>query len=249
MTLKPELYDHYWQHGWVVVENVFTPEEAEAAAQKALSICLAELAVEDEGQISHKIDRAEDGAVAPRKLDQPFLKDDVFQALALDSRLTTLLCSFLDGRKPLLARDQILMKPPQFGSAKPYHQDNFYFRMQPADQVITAWIAMDDVDERNGCLRYISGSHQGGLVPHEPIPGEPFNLVPPPDQIDLHKEAVAPVGKGGVVFHHGQILHTSHRNESERWRRGYATHWVTSEVTSESNTLDGAYFLREDYPR
>ena len=34
--------------------------------------------------------------------------------------------------------------------------------------------------------------------------------------------------KGGVVFHHGTALHTSHQNNSERWRRAYATHWVSA---------------------
>ena len=58
----------------------------------------------------------------------------------------------------------------------------------------------------------------------------------------------ARVRKGGVVFHHGNTLHTSGRNESDRWRRGYATHWVTSAVTCRINTLKKAYFNRPDYP-
>ena len=69
--------------------------------------------------------------------------------------------------------------------------------------------------------------------------------MPPPELIDLSKESLALVRKGGIVFHHSQALHTSHRNESDRWRRGYATHWVTSEVTSSNGTLDKAYFRRD----
>jgi ectoine hydroxylase-related dioxygenase (phytanoyl-CoA dioxygenase family) len=47
--------------------------------------------------------------------------------------------------------------------------------------------------------------------------------------------------EGDVVFHHSQTLHTSHRNESDGWRRSYATHWVTSDVTCTIGTLDKAY--------
>ena len=113
---------------------------------------------------------------------------------------------------------------------------------EPGDEVITAWIALDDVDELNGCLRYIDGSHRGPILEHLPLPDEPYNLSPAQENIDLNREALAPVGKGGVVFHHSKMLHTSHRNESDRWRRAYATHWASAEVTSENETIDEAYY-------
>ena len=245
MKISQEVYNHYWDRGWAVVENVFATHEAERVAEVALSVSVSEL---DESESSYHVDRSDDGQVAPRKIDTPFLKHPAFRELVLDERLTTLLSDFLGGNRPLLKGDQILMKPPQFGSAKPYHQDNFYFRIHPADHLITAWIALDDVDKANGCLRYIEDSHKEPLLPHEPLPGEPYNLVPNPDLINFTKEALAPVGKGGVVFHHSRTLHTSYRNESDRWRRGYATHWVTEGVTCENDSLAQAYFLRDDYP-
>ena len=245
MKLSQEVYDHYWDRGWAVVDGVFEAPEAEKVAEVALVVSVSEL---DEDESSYHVDRSAEGQVAPRKIDEPFLKRAAFSELVLDDRLTTLLSGFLGGKRPLLKGDQILMKPPHFGSAKPYHQDNFYFRIHPADHLITAWIALDDVDEVNGCLRYIEGSHKEPLLPHEPLPGEPYNLVPNPDLIDFSKEVLAPVGKGGVVFHHSRTLHTSYRNESERWRRGYATHWVTEGVTCENDSLATAYFLRDDYP-
>ena len=117
----------------------------------------------------------------------------------------------------------------------------------PGGHVITAWIALDDVDEDNGCLRYISGSQKEGIVPHQVVPGQPYDLTPESECIDLKRESVAPVRKGGVVFHHSETLHTSHRNASDRWRRGYATHWVTADVTSETDALERAYFHQPEY--
>ncbi len=182
------------------------------------------------------------GEVLPRKIESPCRKDPAFGALARDERLVSLIRQLL-GQEPLFCRDQAFMKPPRFGSAKPYHQDNFYFRCTPADGVITAWIALDDVDEENGCLRYIDGSHRKGILPHTPIPGEPHNLAVADALIDQSRESLAIVGKGGVVFHHGETLHTSHRNQSPRWRRAYATHWVTANVTSDAGILDNACLL------
>ena len=242
--MQQKTYQHYWEKGWAVVEGVFGRDEADRIARIAHEVSQEELNADND---SYVVDASDEGEIAPRKIDTPFLKRSEFQAFVLDRRLTQMVAELL-GAPPLLSGDQIFMKPPRFGSAKPYHQDNFYFQCNPGDHVITAWIALDDVAAENGCLRYIDGSHKGPILAHEEVPGEPYNLVPPPDLIDLSKESLALVRKGGVVFHHSQALHTSHRNESDRWRRGYATHWVTAEVTSGNGTLDKAYFRRDDYP-
>ena len=54
-------------------------------------------------------------------------------------------------------------KPPGTGHATPPHQDNYYFNLKPP-QVVTIWMALDRVDEENGCLRYLPGSHARGCV-------------------------------------------------------------------------------------
>ena len=231
--------DIYRKKGWLVVEGIFAPDEADAIAATASRISQKELAAANEA--AYTVDASENGELAPRKIDHPYLKDPSFQKATQNPRLIEVLTQLL-GRSPLLATDQVFMKPPHFGSAKPYHQDNAYFLCSPADELITAWIALDDVDESNGCLRYIDGSHLGGILPHESYEGTAHHLAPPAEMIDLSKESPALVKKGGVVFHHGETLHTSHRNTSDRWRRAYATHWVTDRVTSESDLLEKAYF-------
>lgn len=245
MPFSEQIYRHYWDNGWAVIEGVFSREEIDNIASVALSLSQEELKANPNPKPGAGVDRSPDGKeMAPRKLDSPFLKDTAFRSFVLDVRLVGLIRGFL-GENPILLTDQILMKPPRYGSQKPYHQDNAYFRCHPDDQVITAWIALDDVDVANGCMRYIDGSHRGPIVPHYPIPGEPYNLVPPAELIDLSKESLAPVKKGGVVFHHSKTLHTSHRNETDRWRRGYATHWVTAQVTSENpKMIENAHFRK-----
>lgn len=232
----------YREKGWVVVEGIFTPEETDRIAELALKY--ADL----EGPAGAMVEHNDDGdALAPRKVGAPYLKDEAFRTFALDGRLTRVIDALL-GRQALLVTDQIFLKPPRHGSAKPYHQDNAYFRCKPDEDVITAWIALDDVDEENGCLRYIDGSHREEIIPHAPIEGQEYNLTPDESQIDLSRESLAPIRKGGVVFHNGNTLHTSHRNNSDRWRRGFATHWVTARTTCEVSTLDHAYYKSDDYP-
>ncbi|HUG81577.1 MAG TPA: phytanoyl-CoA dioxygenase family protein [Bryobacterales bacterium] len=242
MSLSAAQREHYWAKGWVVAEGVFGRDEADRVGEVLLALAGRE---RESGKEGYNLDISEDGERAPRKINEPFAKDAVCREMLLDARLTSRMEQLL-GHQPLLVVDQAFLKPPRFGSAKPYHQDNFYFRCHPDDEVITAWLALDDVDEQNGCLRYIDGSHLGPIIPHEQVAGEEYNHVPPPELIDLSKESPARVRKGGVVFHHSKALHTSHRNSSDRWRKGWATHWVTANVTCEKETLDRAYFRRPE---
>ena len=237
MKLEQRNHDEYWERGWTVVEGVFDPQRAEEVAQTALELWEQNLREDDQGYTGQAL---EDGTVVPRKVDDPFLAHPTLRRFVLDPTLRGLI-ELLIGVPPLLFTDQIFMKPPRHGGPKPYHQDNGYFLCHPDDQVITAWIALDDVDEHNGCLRHIDGSHKGPILEHIARPNEPYNLVPPAELINLNHESVAPVGKGGVVFHHSKTLHTSHRNHSDRWRRGYATHWAGPDVTSENDTIDKGY--------
>ena len=57
-------------------------------------------------------------------------------------------------------------KPPGTVHVTPPHQDNYYFCLTPP-HVLTIWLALDDVDAENGCLRYVAGSHTRGFRPHD----------------------------------------------------------------------------------
>ncbi|MCE9591804.1 MAG: phytanoyl-CoA dioxygenase family protein [Planctomycetes bacterium] len=244
MRLTKKQLRHYNEKGWLVVNGVFTAEQVERVASVALEQANKTIAP-DAG--TYALDRAPDGTlIGPRKLNRPFESNpQVYGGLIFDSPMPDLI-EQLTGAPPLLFTDQIFFKPPHHGSPKAYHQDNGYFLMHPDGHVITAWIAMDDVDEENGCLRYIDGSQLGEILPCAAIPGREHDLTPDPALIDLSKESLAIVKKGGVVFHHSKALHCSGENRSPRWRRGYATHWVAADVTCETDLLKTGYYKRPE---
>jgi phytanoyl-CoA hydroxylase len=241
MKITREQHEHYQQKGWVVIEGVFPHAAVDALARRALEIITPEVTADAE---LFKVDRSADGKeLAPRKLDHPFERDLLFGRAIFESPMPDLI-EQLTGAAPLFHSDQLFFKPPLHGSPKAYHQDNAYFLMHPDDHVITAWIALDDVDAENGCLRYIDGSHLGPILPSVVVPGVPQDLTPDPSLYDIKKESLAVVKKGGVVFHHSKALHASGRNTSARWRRGYATHWIAAGVWGENDVIDRAYVTR-----
>eukprot|EP00039_Didymoeca_costata_P026716 m.16484 g.16484 ORF g.16484 m.16484 type:complete len:279 (-) comp5711_c0_seq2:140-976(-) len=260
MKATAEQLDFYDRNGFVVVENVFDKQRMTRLATVALECCNSEMANGTATKI-YTVDVDTSGAEAPRKLDSPLIKHDEFLSAALGGTLVELASSLL-GHDVVLLTDQCFMKPPHFGSPKPYHQDNFYFNAPSSDEVITCWIALEDADEANGCLRYVSGSHRSGILPHSCVDANvPHNLEVTMEEVaqvaggnTLPLERIASVKQGGVSFHHGATLHCSGENKSNRWRRGYAVHFGAKglDLTQTEETkklLERSYFNRPDYEK
>lgn len=165
--------------------------------------------------------------VALRKLDNPVYERSVFRRLASHPRLTKCVEQLI-GPGLRVWFSQVFMKPPGGGGPKPVHQDNFYFGPSDLDGVVTVWLALDDATVENGCLFYADGSNKGPVLPHVAPEGEPFNLLIPPDVASEYEMTPAPVPSGGVSFHHGNTLHQSSDNRSERPRRAAAFHFVNA---------------------
>jgi len=235
---------HYWEHGWVVVPGVFSRAQVQRVADIADQLGRSELA---DGPVTPmSADMSSDGQFAPRKIDWAFPKHPEFRSLVLNPDLQELITGII-GQPGYLVRDQVFLKPPTIGSAKPWHQDQPHLQVEPIDQAIGAWIALDDADEENGCLRYIDGSHHGPILAHSPMPGAEHNAIPEPAQarsVDWSQERCAVVPAGGVAFHHPLTLHSSKPNSSPRSRRAYSSHWVTETVTCTDYTLEWAYSSR-----
>src|ERR1043165_5034461 len=58
--------------------------------------------------------------------------------------------------------DQIQYKPPHHGGINNWHQDAPYWPIIKPETPVTAWIALDDVDESNGCMWMVPGSQKWG---------------------------------------------------------------------------------------
>lgn len=114
-------------------------------------------------------------------------------------------------------------KPSGINHPTPPHQDNYYFNLKPPN-VITVWLALDIVDDENGCLRYVPGSHRKGVRPHgrSNVLGfsqgiTDFGLDDEANEVRVHLQP------GDVAVHHGQTIHRADPNRSTtRKRRAFA---------------------------
>ena len=105
-------------------------------------------------------------------------------------------------------------KPAGTEHPTPAHQDNYYFNLEPA-QVLTLWLALEDVDEENGCLRYVPGSHHHGRLAHNAsrVLGFSQGLADFSEELRAREVAV-PLHANDLVAHHGWTIHRAEPNRS-----------------------------------
>ncbi|MFP6901387.1 MAG: phytanoyl-CoA dioxygenase family protein, partial [Opitutales bacterium] len=112
-------------------------------------------------------------------------------------------------------------KPPGIGQATPAHQDGHYFMLRPC-HALTMWMALDPVDEENGCVRYVRGSHLNGMRPHGRTETLGFSqgITGFGTETDIRDEVPCPANPGDLLAHDALTIHRADANlSSTRLRR------------------------------
>lgn len=137
--------------------------------------------------------------------------------------------------------DMLIFKPPGHPHETPWHQDMAYAGMPAAPagraiplETIQFWVALDDVDEENGCMHFVPGAHLEPLLEHVVAGGEPHDpgrllaLADPSEQIELDRVVAAPLAAGGATMHSYGTPHMTTPNRStDRPRRAYIFNFAT----------------------
>lgn len=133
------------------------------------------------------------------------------------------LASALVGEEVEAQEPEWFNKPANTNHVTPPHQDNYYFCLRPAN-VLTIWMALDNVDDENGCLRYVKGSHLRGIRPHNRSNILGFSQgISDYGDADREQEVKVHLQPGDVTVHHGDTIHRAEANTSKtRNRRAFA---------------------------
>ena len=78
------------------------------------------------------------------------------------------------------------------------------------------WLALDVVDEENGCVRYVRGSHRRGMRPHgrTGVLGFSQGITDYGQPEDLADEIAFPAQPGDLLVHHALTIHRADGNRS-----------------------------------
>lgn len=134
----------------------------------------------------------------------------------------------MGAREIRLFHDQIQYKPAQKGGVNMWHQDSPYWPvLEPKDVQLTAWVALDDADEENGCMSMVPGSQRFGNQIEWLHTLKSFDAMPAQFEDKAIQVKTCPVERGRVHFHHPLTWHGSPANTSGRPRRAVALHFMT----------------------
>jgi hypothetical protein len=211
------------QDGFIMLPGLFNEAEL-AVVRNALPEVLGE-----EGP--HRILEAGTGVV--RGVHGVHETHPVFRTLVRLPRL-------LDPARRLLEDEvyvhqfKINAKMALVGEVWEWHQDYRFWRDEdgmPSPEAVTAAIFMDQVDEFNGPLMLVPGSHRDGVLDTTSLPGGEWSdtlsaklkyTITPESlaAVVADRGIVAPKGAAGsVLLFHGNILHGSAQNMSPVNRR------------------------------
>ena len=122
-------------------------------------------------------------------------------------------------------------KMPRDGKSVAWHQDASYWPLSPS-KTVTVWLAIDDADVENACMRFIAGSHWKGHLTYRPSSPEEHNVLNQTvENVEKYGEEVLDVLRAGEIsIHSDLLLHGSEANESNRRRCGLTLRYCTPEV-------------------
>lgn len=182
---------------------------------------LRNLAAVGDPESSEDTDRAEE----MWQIMEMWRFDEEFRKLLYHEPLLDIAESLI-GPDIQLFHDQALYKPAYHGGEVYWHQDNGYWRCDPPD-LVSIWIALDDADEKNGCMNVIPGSYLKGFAAHRRAESEKGKLHALLQvDADLEHAVPVPVEAGYAMVHHCMTLHQTNPNRSSRERRAMVIHYM-----------------------
>jgi ectoine hydroxylase-related dioxygenase (phytanoyl-CoA dioxygenase family) len=118
-----------------------------------------------------------------------------------------------------------------------FHQDAPYFHLS-GDQCCTVWMPLDVVDEENGIMGYVRGSHRWAIhgantfVSQMQIPGSTERPLPDIEADESRYDVVYHRARpGDAIVHHVRTVHGSQGNESAtRSRRALTLRYLGDDV-------------------
>ena len=140
-----EMYQHFHEHGWVT----FTSCSLKKNSKNVIDPIIDYLNSKQYGD-KRRVNT----------IDMKEVKD-----LALDPDTLEFLAYIHGGRKPMPTQTLNF----KIGTEQALHSDVIFFDSEPRSLMAAAWVAMEDMSDDNGPLRFIPKSHKWGVWDYEAI--------------------------------------------------------------------------------
>jgi ectoine hydroxylase-related dioxygenase (phytanoyl-CoA dioxygenase family) len=166
----------------------------------------------------------------------------VFDKVCHNSKILDAVESII-GKDILVGGTTLFIKDPDNKSFVSWHQDAKYIGFEPHNWV-TAWLAITDANEENGCMRMWSGTHKEKIREHKNTfntsnlltRGQTVQNVPLEDTVPNELKA------GQLSLHHPMIVHGSTPNRSNYRRIGFV---IQSYIGTNVDQVIGKVYVQQ----
>lgn len=231
-VLTREQIEHFNRNGYILPLRIFTESEV-ATLRTYFDNLLAKYM--SEGKDSYSISSAH-------------LRHGRVWDVLTNPKIVSIVSDLL-GESVVAWGSHFFCKMPRDGKTVSWHQDASYWPLTPS-KAVTAWLAIDDADRGNACMKYIPGTQVLGHLT--------YNLSET-DESNILNQTVPEVGKyGDPVFvelkageaslHSDLLLHGSDANTSDRRRCGLTLRFTTGDVRAYMGCADKGVVVKGDVP-
>ena len=166
----------------------------------------------------------------------------VFDKVCHSSKILDAVESII-GKNILVGGTTLFIKNPDKKKFVSFHQDAKYIGLEPHNWV-TAWIAITDSNEENGCMRMLTGSHKNNLTHHAQKfdEGNLLTRGQTVENVPIEKTTPVILHAGQMSLHHPTIIHGSGLNNSNDRRIGFV---VQSYIGSDVEQVLGKIYVQQ----
>ena len=168
----------------------------------------------------------------------------VFNKVCLNNKILDAVESII-GKNILICGTTLFIKNANEKGFVSFHQDAKYIGLEPHNWV-TAWIAVTDSNEENGCMRMWTGTHKTDLKHHsEKFDYDTGNLLTRGQTVEnvaLNETEPVILNAGQMSLHHPKIVHGSGVNNSKERRIGFV---IQSYIGSNVEQVLGKMYVQQ----
>jgi len=147
------------------------------------------------------------------------------------------------GKNILVGGTTLFIKDSDDKGFVSWHQDAKYIGFEPYNWV-TAWLAITDTNEENGCMRMWSGSHKKKIQKHKDTFNKNNLLTRGQTVPNVPLEDTVPnvLKTGQLSLHHPMIVHGSGPNKSNTRRIGFV---IQSYIGTNVDQVIGKVYVQQ----
>ncbi|HBY61725.1 MAG TPA: phytanoyl-CoA dioxygenase family protein [Solibacterales bacterium] len=204
-------HEAFERDGFVLIPGLLRPDETELL----LGVARGDRTLHD-----HAFDVKDTSGRASRLSLWNHPGDDIYGMVSRSERIVSRMETYLGG-EVYHYHSKLMLKEPRVGGAWEWHQDYGYWYQNGClfPYMASCLIALDRATRENGCLQVLKGSHLMGRIEHgrfgEQTGADPERVAEAMKRLELVYCEMEP---GTGLFFHGNLLHASSANTSERPR-------------------------------